>query len=336
MSKLAAHRLLETTKSHGPTVHAAATATLWSRRSSAAVAATAVAAAAFQAQAEEQLNPDDLLVIGAGVLGQRVAAMWRAERPGGTVTAVTRSDASHDALRAAGLVPMTIADLTASAPRFDNVLFAAPPSGTPEPGAYGEAVAAALERWAGATGDGDGSFVFTSSASVFAEDAGGVVKESSQLAETAGALRLIDAEELVIDKGGTVLRFAGLYDIDRGPHTYWLKTGVVKGPPDGLINMLHYDDAAAAALAALKQTSRGEVMVVADGSPVSRKGICEAALASKRYAGSAAPHFEAAESGAPAPMGGAGTGKVLDASKARNVLGWKPRYPSFASFMNDH
>ena len=48
-----------------------------------------------------------------------------------------------------------------------------------------------------------------------------------------------------------MLRLAGLYDETRGPHTYWLKNGTVQGSGDIYINMLHYEDAAAAAIAAL-------------------------------------------------------------------------------------
>jgi len=315
----------------------AASATAVHGRQRIAAAAGGGAAAMISATAASQdtlRNNNDLLVIGAGVLGRRVAALWRAAKPEVAVTAVTRSSASHEALRAVGFEPMTSVDLQQSGACFHHVLFAAPPSGTPEPGAYAAAVAAALECWNRA--DGTGSFVFTSSASVFAEDAGGRVDETSPLATTPGATRLLDAEKLVLEAGGTVLRLAGLYDIDQGPHTYWLRTGVVKAPPEGLINMLHYDDAAAAADAALQQPSSAELLVVADGCPVSRSGICEAALASKRFAGSAAPKFEAATQSSPAPLGGAGAGKILDASKARRVLGWQPRYACFADSMRDH
>ncbi|CAE8713026.1 unnamed protein product [Polarella glacialis] len=280
---------------------------------------------------------DDLLVVGAGALGRRVAAQWRRDRPLANIVAATLTTASHDALRAEGLQPVTLAQLEAEAevPRFRQVLFTAPPKmGTTEPGWYAASVATALKHWDGI--DGGGNFVFTSSCSVYSEDAGGKVVEDSPLASSAGALRLFEAEKPVLQDGGCILRLAGLYDARRGPHEYWLKLGVVKGRPEGLINMLHYDDAAAAAAAALARPgkSQGEVFVVADGSPVSRFGICEAALGAKPYAGFKPPTFEAATPpGVVAPPGGAGAGKVLDASKARNLLAWRPRFPSFASYM---
>jgi hypothetical protein len=38
---------------------------------------------------------------------------------------------------------------------------------------------------------------------------------------------------------------------NRGPHTFWLKNGTVDSNADGLVNMLHYEDAGSAAIAAL-------------------------------------------------------------------------------------
>lgn len=50
---------------------------------------------------------------------------------------------------------------------------------------------------------------------------------------------MLAAEEAAA--AGTVVRLAGLYDLERGPHSYWLKVGTVKGAPEGLINLVHYD-----------------------------------------------------------------------------------------------
>ena len=37
---------------------------------------------------------------------------------------------------------------------------------------------------------------------------------------------------------------AGLYTESRGPHTFWLARGEIAAPEDGIINLLHYEDAA--------------------------------------------------------------------------------------------
>jgi hypothetical protein len=55
---------------------------------------------------------------------------------------------------------------------------------------------------------------------------------------------MIAAEETVLSRGGSVVRLAGLYSDTRGPHTFWLKNGTVSSNADGLINCLHYEDAA--------------------------------------------------------------------------------------------
>lgn len=267
-------------------------------------------------------EPKDLLVVGAGVLGRRVAKLWRQEMPQAKVVAATLTEAHHGELREEGLEPILASDLDKSR-RFAQVVFCAPPSRSSD---YGAAVAEALAALA----EG-GMAVFTSSASVFAEDSGQTVDESGALSDSSSAQRMLSAEAAVAGKGA-VLRLAGLYDLDRGPHSYWLKVGVVKGAPAGLINLVHYDDAASAVVKALQAKIR-EVFVVADGQPLSRREICEAAVASKRYGEKATmPRFEAP---AELPMGGA-NGKRLDAGKARQQLGWQPRYASFAEFMAAH
>ena len=54
--------------------------------------------------------------------------------------------------------------------------------------------------------------------------------------------------------GGIVLRFGGLYTLTRGAHNFWLsgKISESKSSPNGLINLIHYDDAAEAVMSAFK------------------------------------------------------------------------------------
>lgn len=299
------------------------------RRRLAALAASVLAASwSALAPATTSLAPEsaaganDLLVVGAGSLGTRAALLWKEKHPDARILAATMTTRAHERLRDAGLEPITVAELQDQS--FPHVLFAAPPSGTPEEGAYAAAVEAALQRCTG-------TFVFTSSASVFAEDNGGDVDEASPLTERPGAQRLLSAERPVLEAGGTVLRYAGLYDADTGPHAYWLKVGVVKGNLEGLINLVHYDDAASAAVAALAQepAAGGRVFVIADGEPVTRKEICESTLASKRFGDATGPRYEQTPEG---EMGGK-NGKRLLAARARAELGWRPRFASFPKFM---
>jgi len=164
---------------------------------------------------------------------------------------------------------------------------------------------------------------------------GEVVNESSPLPESTMAsprsLRLVKAEENVLSGNGCVLRLAGLYTLDRGAHNYWLEKsgGIVKGSKDGIINLLHYDDAAGACLAALvtENDVRGQIFLISDGNPTTRIGICESALKAKRYGGLEMPSFGADDDAT------AGKGKIYDGTFTNSFLKWKPRYESFDKFM---
>ena len=159
------------------------------------------------------------------------------------------------------------------------------------------------------------------------------MSESSPLPESATAsprsLRLVKAEEGVLSGKGCVLRLAGLYTLDRGAHNYWLEKGDgnVKGSKDGIINLLHYDDAAGAAAAALKCDSdiHGKVFLISDGNPTTRGGICESALKAERYKGFSMPSFGEQDA--------AGKGKIYDGHWSNEALNWQPQYESFDKFM---
>eukprot|EP00548_Thalassiothrix_antarctica_P018878 CAMPEP_0194185398 /NCGR_PEP_ID=MMETSP0154-20130528/42529_1 /TAXON_ID=1049557 /ORGANISM="Thalassiothrix antarctica, Strain L6-D1" /LENGTH=106 /DNA_ID=CAMNT_0038903713 /DNA_START=6 /DNA_END=323 /DNA_ORIENTATION=- len=99
--------------------------------------------------------------------------------------------------------------------------------------------------------------VFTSAGSVYGGFDGETVNEKSPVTSDAPrAKRLLAAEAAC---PGIVLRLAGLYTLERGAHNYWLGKDEVAGREDGLINLLHYDDAAGACMAALlKQRNKDE------------------------------------------------------------------------------
>jgi len=157
---------------------------------------------------------------------------------------------------------------------------------------------------------------------------------------TPRSLRLHEAERICSSSPGTaVLRLAGLYTLERGAHNYWLTSegegAKSVGPGDSIINLLHYDDAAGACVAALAMGSGGDggvlggggrVFLVSDGNPITRRGICESALKSKLFSDSIMPVFESG-------VDGEKTGKVYDGSWTNEALKWKPVYPSFDEFM---
>jgi nucleoside-diphosphate-sugar epimerase len=144
--------------------------------------------------------------------------------------------------------------------------------------------------------------------------------------------KLVHAEAVCLKSGGCCLRLAGLYTLERGAHSYWLKSGKeIQGRKDGIINLLHYDDAAGACLAALKvgaTVTASRVFLVSDGNPTTRRGIVDSALKSKLFSGMADPGFLGTKGE------GDAMGKIYDGSFTNQALKWKPRYPSFDHFMS--
>ena len=116
-----------------------------------------------------------------------------------------------------------------------------------------------------------------------------------------------------------------------GAHNYWCGGGAKEFPskPDGLINLVHYEDAAEAVIACLEAEAgcvRGEVFLVADGAPMSRQNIAAAAALHPRYRESEGVRF----------TGGQGVdGKKYNCQKIRTKLGWKPKHESYAGFMKE-
>jgi nucleoside-diphosphate-sugar epimerase len=147
--------------------------------------------------------------------------------------------------------------------------------------------------------------------------------------------RLVNAEKAALEAGGCCLRLAGLYNLDRGAHNYWITAGkTIESSPDGIINLLHYEDAASACLAALKagpSVCKGRAFLISDGHPMSRYGICKSALKAKIYKAYDMPEFN--EKGNEQPWA---LGKIYNGSMSNDALQWTPKYKSFDEFMESN
>ena len=266
-----------------------------------------------------------LVIVGAGVLGRLAAQEWQELHPGCDVLGVTRTRPDEEreaAMRAEGITHRYRSDIEASVrcgQKWSHVLFSASPGGNDD---YVGAVVSALEYWDKRAG---GQFVFTSSAGVFAEEDGGIVTETSPVGSGPRSERLLAAEQAVRDAGGCVVRLAGLYLEDRGAHNFWLSKDEVAQRPDGLINQVHYRDAASSAVAALLRGSPGSVYLAADDKPLTREQICVEACRAPRFAGRKVPTFTGSDGG---------VGKVIDSSSTRAAIGWQPRYQTFGAFID--
>ncbi|CAM9174545.1 unnamed protein product [Discosporangium mesarthrocarpum] len=277
-------------------------------------------------QAAMSVKQDDLYIVGAGYLGTLIGKQWREKFPSATIYAETRTTSKHDVLRAEGVTPI-LRHLRKEGQRCTNVVFCASPSGNED--YSGEVAAAAAEVW-----DGEGTFVFTSSSGIYAENDGGTVTEQSPLSDSPRAAKLRGAELACTQAGGCVVRLAGLFSLERGPHNFWLGKEEVTSSPDGLINLLSYEDAAGVVIAVLLAHQQGRVFLAADHCPMTRRDICAAALSHPMYSDRSMPQ---AGGGGEAGTGGRreGKGKVFDSRVTRRDLSWEPRHTSFAEFIED-
>ena len=268
-----------------------------------------------------------LVVVGAGVLGRLAAQEWQEIHPGDCeVLGVTRTRPDEEqeaAMRAEGITHRYRSDIEAAVrcgKRWPYVLFSASPGGNDD---YAGTVASALDYW---DKDAPGArFVFTSSAGVYAEQDGGVVTETSPVGSGPRSERLLAAEKAVLAAGGCVVRLAGLYLEGRGAHNYWLTQEEIAQRPDGLINQVHYRDAANSAVAALLRGSAGSVYLAADDAPLTREQICVEACRAPRFAGRMVPTFTGSDGG---------VGKIIDSSSTRAAIGWQPKYKTFGAFID--
>ena len=192
------------------------------------------------------------LVFGCGYLGRRVAAIWRSE--GMQVSALTRSRQNAAVLAEQGIEPIIgdvlLPETLRSLPEIEIALYAVGydrHSAASKREVYVRGLANVLE----ARSPRVRRFLYISSTSVYGQDAGEWVDETSEtLPSTEDGQIVLAAEETVrtaCPKGvATVLRFSGIY----GPGRLLRRIESVRrgepiaANPDGLLNLIHVDDGA--------------------------------------------------------------------------------------------
>jgi len=168
--------------------------------------------------------------------------------------------------------------------------------------------------------------LFISSTSVYAQNDGGWVDESSPTQpERETSQILLETEEWVRSRGGMVLRPAGIYGPTRSVlMTRFLEgTAFIEGDGSRWINQIHRDDLASAILFLILQHpwTSGELYNVTDGTPLTQME-CYQWLAT--HFNRSLPPF-----GAINPNRKRGvTSKRISNQKLRS-LGWTPQFPSF-------
>jgi nucleoside-diphosphate-sugar epimerase len=222
-----------------------------------------------------------VLIVGCGYVGVPLGA--ELVRLGHEVSGLRRNPAAESELKAAGIQPLigdvTRPELLATLPRgFDWVVNCVAAGGNAEN--YREIYLQGtrnLVEWLAA--NPPKKFVYTSSTSVYAQNDGSQVKESSPTEPLVETSKILVETEKVLLMAVTerkfpavILRVAGIYGPDRG---HWFKqfmqdTAHLEGDGSRCLNMIHRDDLVGCIIAALKSGRAGEIYNAADDEPVSQ------------------------------------------------------------------
>jgi nucleoside-diphosphate-sugar epimerase len=130
-----------------------------------------------------------------------------------------------------------------------------------------------LVAWA--RGRGVKKLVYTSSTSVYGQNDGSSVKESSPAEPASETSRiLVEAEKVLLEAAPAVatviLRVAGIYGPGRGHlfKQYLKNEAKIPGKGDRIVNMIQRDDLVEVIIAALKNGRAGEIYNAVDDEPV--------------------------------------------------------------------
>jgi nucleoside-diphosphate-sugar epimerase len=219
----------------------------------------------------------DLLVIGCGYLGRRVAARRRAA--GNRVFAATRSPHHADEFHRLGLEPVHCdvldPDSLRALPAGADVVYCVGfdrKAGKTMRNVYVDGLNNALIALDAAD---RGRFVYASSTGVYGQTGGEEVDETATTAPAGESGRIVlDAENLLRERrpDAVILRFAGIYGPNRLIRAAALKAGEpLSGDPDQWLNLIHVEDGASAVIAAVERANAGSVINVCDDFPARRR-----------------------------------------------------------------
>ena len=270
-----------------------------------------------------------VLIAGCGYLGQAVADLFVAD--GWEVEGWTQSAQSAEQLSAKPY-PVRAVDISnqeevrRQEKDFDAVIHCASTRGGDADSyerVYFEGAHDLLNEFANA------HFLFVSSTSVYAQTAGEWVTEASETVPTHATGKILHkTDELVLSKRGTVARLAGIYGPGRSALLRRFLNGEATIDPesDRFVNQIHRDDAASAIRLLIgKSESAAQVYNVVDNEPI-LLNECYRWLAAKLNCPIPPPARSASSR-----KRGASNKRVSNA-KLR-AIGWIPRYPNFASGM---
>ena len=247
------------------------------------------------------------LIIGCGYLGQRLGA--RLHQQGERVFGTVRSPARAAVIAALG-IDVVIADVLvpeslSRLPEADHVFYCVGfdrTAGVSMRTVHVDGVRHVLDALPRSVT----RFVYASSTGVYGQTDGEWVDEMSPtcprnesgrvcLAAEEGVFNWANANDL--SASAIILRFAGLYGPGRMVRRSILERGEpIPGDPQKYLNLIHIDDAALAASAALAAGHADPIYVVSDDRPVTRQEYYSRMAALLDTPG---PRFEPAKPGSP-------------------------------------
>jgi nucleoside-diphosphate-sugar epimerase len=227
-----------------------------------------------------------VLIVGCGYVGVPLGV--ELIRLGHEVFGLRRNLSSENELKAAGIQPL-VGDVTKPdefnklPPDFDWVVNCVAAGGDAENyrQVYLQGTRNLIEWLAP---NPPKKFIYTSSTSVYAQNDGSQVKESSPTEPVSETSKiLLETEKVLLTAvaerkfPAVILRVAGIYGPERG---HWFKQflkneATMEGDGSRFLNMIHRDDLVGCIAAALKSGRAGEIYNAVDDEPVSQRNFFE-------------------------------------------------------------
>lgn len=171
--------------------------------------------------------------------------------------------------------------------------------------------------------------LFTSSTSVYAQQQGELVDETSAANPTHEKGQILrETEELVLSHNGIVARLAGIYGPGRSflLRKFLAGEAVVDREHDRFINQAHRDDIVSALVLLAEQRANlgGQIYNLVDDHPILTRDASQWLSAHLR---------QPLPAGQVAAARKRGDGNKQVSNKKLRALGWEPRYPNFGVAM---
>ena len=269
-----------------------------------------------------------VLIVGCGYVGLPLGSALAGL--GHEVHGLRRGTNTHAAMKEAGIIPHAV-DIT-QREQLDNLpgpfdwIINTVSSGRDGANAYhGIFVVGTQNLIDWFTSSPPQKYLFTSSTGVYGQTDGSWVDEDSPTEPSGDTGQiLLEAESLALSIGGVILRLSGIYGPERG-HLYrqFLKgEAVMTGNPGRWMNMIQRDDVTGCILAAMETADPGTVLNATDNEPATQQDFFQW-LADQLDRPLPPQESEVM------PHKRAQTNKRVANSRAREMLSWTPKYPTW-------